>query len=218
MRKCIKCNENKKITTKGMCQPCYYEYWKKKNEDNAKECPQCKRVKALLVEKQICRACNSHNYYFKNKEESLKKARERIKRYRLENPEKAEHYRKLARDHHRRKVGIDVNLPLLLAPAGSGHIHENGYKLITVKGHPNSSGKNGAIFEHQYVMSQHLGRPLRKGETIHHKNGVRLDNRIENLEIWHKSHPPGQRVEDKIKWCKEFLESYGYIVSDNLKV
>ena len=66
-----------------------------------------------------------------------------------------------------------------------------------------------------YVMSQHLGRPIRKNETIHHINGVRDDNKIQNLEIWHKSHPPGQRVEDKIEWAKKFLEEYGYKVTKN---
>lgn len=81
--------------------------------------------------------------------------------------------------------------------------------------HPNSF-QNGHILEHVLVMSEHLGRPLFKEENVYHKNGVRDDNRLENLELWSTSQPAGQRVEDKVLWAKAILEKYdkGYLNND----
>lgn len=83
-----------------------------------------------------------------------------------------------------------------------------GYVLVFVgKDYPGAA-KSGHILEHRKVMQDMLGRPLLASENVHHINGVRDDNRPENLELWSTWQPQGQRVEDKIRWAREFLAFY----------
>lgn len=89
----------------------------------------------------------------------------------------------------------------------TGKKKEKGYVLLYRPKHPNATS-DGWVREHVLVMSDKIGRPLKKDERIHHKNGIRNDNRIENLELWAKSHPGGQRVKDMVKFCVNYLKEY----------
>lgn len=83
----------------------------------------------------------------------------------------------------------------------------SGYVLVKAPESPMAM-VNGYVPEHRLVMAAHLGRPLAKFENVHHLNGVRDDNRIENLELWNTYQPAGQRIPDKVAWAIEILGLY----------
>ncbi len=176
-----------------------------------KSCKYCEKPLSHHAAK-VCRQCykmHIKNYGKQYREKNGKICQERSRK---SQQKKEEYYRIKRRESYRRKNGIALDDPFVKRKDGEGNIDAQGYKTITKRGHPNQMDSKGRIREHVFIMSEHLQRPLKKGESVHHKNGDRSDNRIENLELWAKGQPAGQRVEDKIQWAISFLESYGYAV------
>ena len=86
-------------------------------------------------------------------------------------------------------------------------MHKAGYVMIRVPDHPRAK-RSPYVFEHILVAEEMLGRHLLPGESVHHRNGVRDDNRPENLELWTRPQPSEIRASDAIEWAIEVLERY----------
>lgn len=80
-------------------------------------------------------------------------------------------------------------------------IDQAGYICVVQKNRP-------PIGEHRLIMEEILGRPLKKGETVHHRNGQKSDNRRKNLQLRVSKHPVGQEIPDLINWAVEILSEY----------
>jgi hypothetical protein len=217
---CTTCNEQPARGKLGTCKKCYYkEYhlktYKKKDgscticgskevtlrgkycdtcrEQLESQCCDCGKIFKYGAKYKRCTTCQYH-YYKNHRPELFKNFYEKLK---------------ISQKERRRiKKGLPLDHDFHKGPKGEGYLNKKGYVRMVFK---HASGKGYVrIYQHVLVMQKYLGRELHENESVHHKNGIRNDNRIENLELWNKGQPAGQRVEDKINWCIEFLRQYGY--------
>ena len=100
------------------------------------------------------------------------------------------------RHYQRWQTYGDPEAPLRRSRNGEGknRLNADGYMRRRLRGK--------YVMEHRAVMEEMLGRPMTREETVHHRNGIRTDNRPENLELWVGTRS-GQRVEDLVAFVVE---------------
>jgi len=97
---------------------------------------------------------------------------------------------------------------------GNRYINAHGY--VVVKSHGPFADANGFEYEHRKVMAEHLGRALKRWETVHHKDGNKQNNNLDNLELLdntvHTSRHQQQaaKIREAIRQCKCPACGYSY--------
>ena len=124
--------------------------------------------------------------------------------------ERPSHSKGLCRTHLRRvSVSGDVRAwQPVREVTGAGSVSHGYWKVRVPDELLHLTRGERSVGEHRLVMAQQLGRPLTADEVVHHRNGDRLDNRPENLELWSTAQPKGQRATDKVDFALMILRGY----------
>lgn len=111
---------------------------------------------------------------------------------------------KISETHKKNKLNVGNKSPFW---KGGKFKDSKGYIRIKDYTHP-FGGSGHYIFEHRLVMEKAIGRYLTPIEVVHHINGIKDDNRIENLELFSESVKHNRSIHNKIEcpFChKHFL-------------
>ena len=123
------------------------------------------------------------------------RTKESYKKFNLLTPDRAREIVRLRRPHkwtdqQREKYRISRRGKKCIGLSGNRNpmwkggkiIDSHGYRMLKRPNHPNTK-QSGYVYEHRLVMEKHLGRYLKDNEFVHHKNQIKTDNRIENLQL-----------------------------------
>lgn len=130
--------------------------------------------------------CGSGNHFFNKKHSS--KTKQKMILYKKLNPSSISTYwlgKKIPREIIKKAQENKIN------PSGSSHYNwkggkrytTNGYVMIYSPNHPFRHKRSKTVHEHRLKMEKKIGRLLKKGEVVHHVNGIKSDNRISNLVL-----------------------------------